>query len=254
MSKTTKARRDEILKMILSENEVKVKNLSIEFDVSMETIRKDLNYLEEMGMVVKTHGGAKGISEYFQLPIDVKLQENSEEKKRIARKAIDFIDDNSVVFLDAGSTTIQLAKLLRVKQGLTIVTNSLVVANIALESNHKVICTGGVGQKRGKCLIGHFATTVIDSIHVDTAITGTDGFKGVDGPTTFSLEEVEIRRHVLAKADKKVLISDASKFSKTSTYQFAKFSEYDYFVTNESEDLDVDVLKDVKHVIIVRGE
>ncbi len=254
MSKTTKVRRDEIIKMVLSENEVKVKQLADDFHVSMETIRKDLNHLEEMGMLVKTHGGARGVSEYFQLPVDVKLQENVEEKKRIARKAMDLIDDNTVIFLDAGSTTIQVAKLLRIKQGLTIITNSLVVANIALESNHKVICTGGVAQKRGKCLIGQFATNVLDLIHIDTAITGSDGFQNMSGPTTFSLEEVEIRRHVLTQADRKVLICDASKFSKTSTYQFAKFSEYDYFITNESPLLDVEVVKEVEHVIVVKGE
>lgn len=253
MSKTTNARRDEISKMVLSEAEVKVKELSKTFRVSMETIRKDLNYLDEIGMVVKTHGGAKVINDYYQLPVDVKLQEHVSAKRFIARRALDLIDDNSVVFLDAGSTTIQLAKLLKIKHGLTIVTNSLVVADIALESNQNVICTGGVAQKRGKCLVGYYAISVLDSIHIDTLITGTDGFMGMDGPTTFSLEEVEIRRHALKNADRKVLICDASKFSRTSTYQFAKFEEYDYFITNESEQVDKNVLNRVKHAIMVKG-
>lgn len=253
MSKTTNARRDEITKMVLSEAEVKVKDLADAFNVSMETIRKDLNYLDAVGMVEKTHGGAKVINDYYQLPVNVKLQENVEVKRCIARKALDLIDDNSVVFLDAGSTTIQLAKLLKIKKGLTIVTNSIVVADIALESNQNVICTGGLAQKRGKCLVGHYATNVIDSIHFDTMITGSDGFKGMQGPSTFSLEEADIRRHVIKNADKKVLICDASKFSRTSTYQFAVFEEYDYFVTNESDELNQEILNKVKHVIKVKG-
>lgn len=254
MSKTTNARRDEICKMVLSESEVKVKELSKLFKVSMETIRKDLNYLDEIGMVVKSHGGAKVINDYYQLPVDVKLQENVHAKRYIARRALDLIDDNSVVFLDAGSTTIQLAKLLKIKHGLTVVTNSLVVADIALESNQNVICTGGVAQKRGKCLVGYYAISVLDSIHIDTLITGTDGFLGMGGPTTFSLEEVEIRRHALQNADRKVLICDASKFSRTSTYQFAKFEEYDYFITNASEEVNEVVLNRVKNAIIVKGD
>lgn len=254
MSKTTNARRDEISKMVLSDTEVKVKDLAKTFQVSMETIRKDLNYLDEIGMVSKTHGGAKVINDYYQLPVDVKLQEHVVAKRFIARRALDLIEDNSVVFLDAGSTTIQLAKLLKIKHGLTVVTNSLVVADIALQSNQNVICTGGVAQKRGKCLVGYYAISVIDSIHIDTLITGTDGFLGMSGPTTFSLEEVEIRRHALKNSDKKVLICDASKFTRTSTYQFAKFEEYDYFITNESPHIDSAILQKVKHAIVVKGE
>lgn len=254
MSKTTINRRNEITKLILSESTVRVKQLSNMFQVSMETIRKDLDYLDSTGVLQKTHGGASLINDYYQLPVDVKLQENVNAKRFIARRTLDLIDDNSVVFLDAGSTTIQLAKLLKIKHGLTIVTNSLIVADIALQSNQNVICTGGVAQKRGKCLVGGYAVSLIDTIHIDTIVTGSDGFKGMNGPTTFSLEEVEIRKHALGNADRKILICDASKFSKTSTYQFAKFEDYDYIITNESEQIDENILKRCKHAIIVKGE
>lgn len=254
MSKTTKARRDEISKMVISESEVKVKELARKFNVSMETIRKDLNYLDSMKLVSKTHGGAKAINDYFWLPVDVKLQENVDVKRMISRKALDLIEDNSVIFLDAGSTLIQLAKMLKIKQGLTVVTNSIVVADIVLEGGHKVICLGGVAQKRGKCMVGMFANMMLDSIHINTMITGSDGFKGMSGPTTFSLEEVDIRKHAIKNSDKKVLVCDASKFSKTSTYQYAKFEEYDYFVTNESDALDFNILNKVRHVMVVKEE
>ena len=98
MSKTTKDRRDEITKMVLSETEVKVSDLAKAFQVSMETIRKDLNYLDEIGMVVKTHGGAKVIHDYYQLPVDVKLQENVIAKRLIARRALDLIEDQRGIF------------------------------------------------------------------------------------------------------------------------------------------------------------
>ena len=254
MSKNTKLRRDEITKMVLGEGEIKVKDLANHFRVSMETIRKDLNYLDECGMLSKTHGGAKAINDYYWLPVDVKLQDHVEEKRCVARKALDLIEDNSVIFLDAGSTTIQLAKLLRVKKGITVVTNSIAVADIILESNNQVICTGGIAQKRGKALVGYFATNVIDSIHFDAMICGTGGFMGMKGPTTFSLEEVEIRRHVLKNTDLKILITDASKFTKTSTYQFARFDEFDYMIINESDKVDTDAIKGVKNIIIVKGD
>lgn len=254
MSKNTKIRRDEITKMILGEGEVKVKDLARQFNVSMETIRKDLNYLDECGMVAKTHGGAKAINDYYWLPVDVKMQENVEEKRCVARKALDLIDDNSVIFLDGGSTTIQLAKLLRVKKGITVVTNSLAVADIVLESNNQVICTGGTTQKRGKAMVGYYAVKVVESIHFDAMITGTDGFLGMSGPTTFSLEEVDLRRHVIQNCSCKILISDASKFTKTSTYQYANFNEYDYFVTNESDKVNPKAVQGDKNLIVVKGD
>lgn len=254
MSKSTINRRNEIAKLILSESQVRVRALSEMFHVSMETIRKDLDYLDTSGMVRKTHGGAMCINDYYQLPVDVKLQEHVVEKRLIARRTLDLIEDNSVIFLDAGSTTIQLAKMLNIKHGLTVVTNSIIVADIALERNHNVICTGGVAQKRGKCLVGCYATAVLDSIHFDTIVTGSDGFKGMNGPTTFSLEEVEIRKHALRNANQKILVCDASKFSKTSTYQFATFEDYDYLITNESEQINQDIVKRFKHVLIVKGE
>ena len=254
MSKNTKIRRDEITKMVLGEGEIKVKDLANHFKVSMETIRKDLNYLDECGMVSKTHGGAKAINDYYWLPVDVKLQDHVDEKRCVARKALDLIEDNSVIFLDGGSTTIQLAKLLRVKKGVTVVTNSITVADIVLESSNQVICTGGNAQKRGKALVGYFATNVIDSIHFDAMVCGTDGFYGMQGPTTFSLEEVEIRRHAMKNSDRKIVITDASKFIKTSTYQFGKFEEFDYMITNESDKVDVNAIRGVKNIIVVKQD
>lgn len=254
MSKNTKIRRDEISKLVLGEGEIKVKDLAKRFNVSMETIRKDLNYLHECGVITKTHGGAKAINDYYWLPVDIKMQERVDEKRYIARRALDLIDDNSVIFLDGGSTTIQLAKMLRLKKGLTVVTNSIAVADIILESNNQVICTGGITQKRGKAMVGYYAVKVIDSIHFDAMVTGTDGFMGMQGPTTFSLEEVDVRRHVIKNTTTKILICDATKFTKTSTYQYARFDEYDYLITSESESVNKEMVKGIKNLIVVKGE
>lgn len=254
MSQKTKIRREEISKMVLSEGKIKVKDLANYLKVSTETIRKDLHYLDMMGIITKSHGGASVLNDYYQLPLDVKLQENLDAKKQIARKALDFIEDNSLIYLDPGSTSIQVAKLLRVKKNLTVLTNSITIANIVADSDHEIIVCGGLLQKRGKALVGIYAIDVINSIHIDTAIVGSDGFKGMSGPTTFSLEEAEIRKHIMRNSDVRMIICDASKFDKTSTYLFGKFQDYDYFITNETR---IDKLKQidgVKKIISVRSE
>lgn len=254
MSQKTKIRREEISKMVLSEGKIKVKDLASYLNVSTETIRKDLHYLDMMGIVTKSHGGASVLNDYYQLPIDVKLQENLDAKKQIARKALDFIEDNSLIYLDPGSTSIQVAKLLRVKKNLTILTNSITIANIVSGSDHEVIVCGGLLQKRGKALVGIYAIDVINTIHIDLAIVGSDGFKGMSGPTTFSLEEAEIRKHIMRNSDVRMIICDASKFDKTSTYLFGKFQDYDYFITDETR---IDKLKQIdgiKKIVSVRSE
>lgn len=253
MSQKTKKRRDEISKIVISEGKVKVKDLAHQFQVSSETIRKDLHFLDRMGVISKSHGGATVINDYFQLPLDVKLQENLEAKKHIARATLDLIEDGSMIYLDAGSTSIQVAKLLRVKRNLTVVTNSIQVANIVSDSEHNVIVCGGLLQKRGKALIGGYAVDVLKTIHIDVAITGSDGFKNMDGFTTFSLEEIAVRRQVHKSSDVNVIVCDASKFDKTSTYIYGKFSEYDYFVTDEQDSIRLKQVSGVRKIISVRS-
>ncbi len=254
MAKKTKIRRDEISKLVLSEGEVKVKELADTFQVSPETIRKDLEYLDRLGIIHKGHGVASVINEYYQLPLDVKLQENLDAKRQIARAALDLIEDNTIVYLDPGSTCIQIAKLLAVKQNLTILTNSITIANIAAEGNHDVIVCGGMLQKRGKALVGIYASDVIDTIKIDAAFMGSDGFKGCDGFTTFSLEEAEVRKHVCHNSRKNIIVCDASKFDKTSTYIYGKFADYDYLVTDESDPQKLQQVASVKKIITVRSE
>lgn len=251
MSKNTELRRDEISKMIIAQGEVKTHELMVMFDVSNETIRKDLNYLDKMGIATKTHGGAKVVNEYYHLPVDVKLQENLNAKKIIARKAIDYVNEGDMVYLDPGSTCIQIARFLRIKKNITVVTNSINIASIVSESDNEVIMIGGNVQKRDKSCVGYFVKEVVNSIKIDIAFFGSDGFKGFNGPTTFSLSEAGVRDLVSKRSTKKILVCDKSKFDKSSTFLFGKFKDYDYIITDETDDDKLKMVKDVRHIIKV---
>ena len=126
----------------------------------------------------------------------------------------------------------QLAKLLRLKKNITVLTNSLPIGDIICDSGLELIMAGGKLQKKGRAFIGYYTTNVIDSIRIDIAFLGCDGFQDMDGPMTFSMEHAEINRHILRQSRKSILLCDSSKFTKTSTYQFAKFSDYDVMITN----------------------
>ena len=231
---------------------VRVGELARQLDVTTETIRKDLKVLEERGVLTKKHGSAVVRNAYYQLPFDVKLQEHTLEKQLIARKALEFIEDDAIVYMDPGSTCLQLAKLLRLKKNITVLTNSLPIADIICDSGLDLIMTGGKLQKKGRALVGYYATNVIDTVRIDIAFMGCDGFMDMDGPMTFSMEHAEVNRHILAHSRKNILLCDSSKFTKTATYQFAKFSDYDVMITNELQEGQQDCVSEVKQLIMVK--
>ena len=252
MSKASEARRNALYQRVLGEGRVRVGELARQLDVTTETIRKDLKVLEERGVLTKKHGSAVVRNAYYQLPFDVKLQEHTLEKQLIARKALEFIEDDAIVYMDPGSTCLQLAKLLRLKKNITVLTNSLPIADIICDSGLDLIMTGGKLQKKGRALVGYYATNVIDTVRIDIAFMGCDGFMDMDGPMTFSMEHAEVNRHILAHSRKNIPLCDSSKFTKTATYQFAKFSDYDVMITNELQEGQQDCVSEVKQLIMVK--
>ncbi|MBB5182382.1 DeoR/GlpR family DNA-binding transcription regulator [Catenisphaera adipataccumulans] len=252
MSKKTQTRQDEIYQQLLTQGEVRVNELAAHFSVSMETIRKDLSRMEQEGLLVKTHGGAM-TAELKEASVDRKQMEHAEWKKAIARAALPLIQDHTVIFLGPGSTTLALAKLLPLKKDLIIATNSLPIAQLVTDMRHELIFTGGKILKRGKAATGAFTNTYIDSIHIDTAFMGCDGFRNRAGPTTFAYEEMEVKQHVLRQASKKVLLCDASKFQKVGIYTFASFAMFDVLITNVITLAQKQRIKDVPRIIQAGG-
>lgn len=250
MSKATDIRQNEIYQVILEKGKAHVSELAKTFNVTTETIRKDLDRLDYLGLIIKKHGYAHILNDYNQLPLDIKITENSLAKQEIAKKALDYINDNSFIFLDPGSTTLALAKYLPLKKGLTIITNSLAIAQVVSDMKHDLIFAGGKLQKKGKSMIGVFTANNIDCIQIDTAFMGCDGFLDTDGPTTFSFEEVLVKQHVIKKSHKKILLCDHSKFKKTGTYTFADFKDYDVLITNPISKAEEKLVNDVKEIII----
>ena len=233
MSKASEARRNALYQRVLGEGRVRVGELARQLDVTTETIRKDLKVLEERGVLTKKHGSAVVRNAYYQLPFDVKLQEHTLEKQLIARKALEFIEDDAIVYMDPGSTCLRLAKLLRLKKNITVL-------------------TGGKLQKKGRAFVGYYATNVIDTVRIDIAFMGCDGFMDMDGPMTFSMEHAEVNRHILEHSRKNILLCDSSKFTKTATYQFAKFSDYDVMITNELQEGQQECVSEVGQLIMVK--
>ncbi|BCZ48138.1 DeoR family transcriptional regulator [Clostridium gelidum] len=223
-------RRTKLAKFIMLNGSISVKELAKEFNVSTETIRKDLISLEKDNIINKGHCATIS-SNYLEKYFDDKLLKNIDKKFNIARKAVEMIPEKGVVILDSGTTVLQIAKLLKFKSNLVIVTNSLVVAQALENSNNQLIVTGGELRKKSMSFVGYLATKAIKSIHADIAFMGCDGFH-VDGPCTRSYRELEVKQRILENSKEVVLVTDSSKFSMDGLYGFATFDQINNLITD----------------------
>jgi len=225
-------RRKGMANRIIQDGKATVKELSEIFGVSTETIRKDLAYLQQKGLLIKGHGEALLSGPYSEQPISVKINEKTAQKKQIAKAALSYIPEKCRLFIDPGSTALELARLLWQKEELTIFTTSIAAASILLPSHHEIFLLGGKVQRSSESMIGSFAVDQLSSLHFDLAIKGTDGFKNQKGPTTFSYEESLVKKEIIKRSKRLILLFDDSKFEVTGTYTFGKFDDFSVMITN----------------------
>lgn len=238
MSKKNDIRRNEITKIILSKEKVRVEELVETLKVSAETIRSDLTFLENKGLLYRTHGGATLRSKEVTSPMSIRMQENTEEKKGIAYEAIHFIKDDSMIFIDSSSTALYLGRLLRLKKNLTIVTNSIELIPLIAQSNHQIIILGGEYNKTEKGISDMYAMQMLENFNFDTVILGMDGCLDCDGPASAYLNFAMLSKAILKRCKHAILLTDATKFDKRVAFKYANFSQFDVLITDFLKDED----------------
>lgn len=231
-----KKRQDEIRTLLGAHEHLRNTEIAKILHVTPETIRKDLDDLEAQQLIIREHGYARLNKASFEAPLELRQQENKGLKERVASRAMQDIQDGQTVFLDAGSTVLEGLDLLRSKRDLTIVVNSIPVAQEALKQNFNVLFLGGVLQKNGQRTEGFFTSNMIDRIHIDYAILGTSGVRSARGFGVYSEAEIESRRRILNNSDHVTVVMDVSKFDIPAAFQFCTFSEVDRLITNPLTD------------------
>ena len=217
-------RRNAILEKLQAERRVVVSELSILYDVSEETIRRDLEKLENEGYVIKSYGGAVlNENANLDLPFNIRKNKNVVGKQKIADIISQTIHDGDFLFMDASSTAVAIAKNIKGKKGLTIITNSLEIAIELLDVPEcKVISTGGEIVSAAFGLVGHVTDKTIRSYYVDRAIISSKGFDLEKGFTDSDERHANNKRSMLESARVKILAIDSSKFDRVS---FAKIGD-----------------------------
>ena len=159
-----KERQNEIIEYINSTGSAKIGELAEKFDVTKETIRRDLTHLQEIGAIERSHGGATLVSSLIPVPIEARTDENRNLKLALCEKALELIPEKAVIYLDAGSTMQCMAQLLSQKTGYTIVTNSINTTYFLNNGNNVTILTGGQLNPNNMSTEGFQTTNLINSI------------------------------------------------------------------------------------------
>jgi DeoR/GlpR family transcriptional regulator of sugar metabolism len=233
--KYNQLQRKKHLTSLVSENRpLVVKELARLFNVSEMTVHRDLNQLQEQGRIERTHGGAVPSERMsFEFDFTSRRRTDKKYKKVIARRALDFIRPGDKLILDTGTTTLELAYLLRDYEGLTVITPSLAVASVLQFSKGVMtVLLGGIIRQGSPDLTGAVTESVLDMFMVDIAFQGADGI-GLNGELFNSdIRIARVDKKMRKRAEKTIILSDSSKIGKVDFASNGSLSEVDALITD----------------------
>jgi len=229
-----------ILDRVRTEGAVRVSDLAHDLGVSDMTVRRDLDILHERGLVEKVHGGATALTEspLFEPGFVAKAGLQQREKEAIAEAAARLVAPGTAVAVSAGTTTHALARRLADIQGLTVITNSVRVADVLYrtgQGQQTVVLTGGL-RTPSEALVGPFAVAALRSVHVDLVFMGIHGMTVEAGFTTPNLQEAETDRALIDSGRQLVVLADHTKWGVIGISSIARLDEADVLVTDDGID------------------
>jgi DeoR family transcriptional regulator, aga operon transcriptional repressor len=228
-------RLDTILTRLSEDGSVAVTGLAQDLGVSMATIRRDLELLESQRLLSRTHGGAVSHGVLYELPLRYRSGRHEAEKHRIAEAAVGRLDDARVVGLTGGTTTTEVARRLAGRE-LTVVTNALnIAAELAVRPNLKLVVTGGVARPESYELVGPLADATLGDLNIDVVFVGVDGASRA-GMTTHHEVEAHTDRRMIERAERAVVVCDASKIGRSALAVICHPRDVDELITDGAAD------------------
>jgi DeoR family transcriptional regulator of aga operon len=211
-------RRREVLGILQRDGRVLVKDLARHFRTSQITIRKDLEFLDGQGVIQRTHGGALPLQSgtLFDPTLREKEKLHRKQKMQIAQAAARLVEEGQSVVLDSGTTTTAIARELKEKAKLTVITNAINIAAELAGTHIDLILTGGMLRKNSFSLVGPLAERVLCQLSADILFLGVDGFDTKAGLFTPNLLESEVNRAMVEISRRTIAVCDSSKFGRRS--------------------------------------
>jgi len=230
----TLPRHTDILEIIRRVGRVNVDDLAEQFNVSPQTIRKDLNDLKDQGLVHRIHGGAVLSSGVKNFEYQARSQLAEDEKRAIGIKAAELIPDNCTLLINIGTTTEQVAAAMRGKQDMMAITNNINVVNIlSAMPEFEVIVAGGIVRASDGGVVGEAAVDFIRQFKVDYAVIGASAIDPDGSILDYDYREVKVAQAIIENARHTILVADSMKYERAAPVRIGHISQIDSFVTDK---------------------
>ncbi|MHA6261197.1 DeoR/GlpR family DNA-binding transcription regulator [Sporosarcina sp. CAU 1771] len=228
-------RRKRIIQMLELNGKVEIIQLSEVLGVTPMTIRRDFDALEKQKKLIRTHGAAiTPQSLIVEQTFESKAGQAVEEKKAIAREAVTFVRDGMTILLDSGTTTLQVAKLLKSREKLTVITNDIKIAAELMDSKLEIILLGGKLQNGVGSLYGSLTSETLRSLHVDLFFLGAPALHSSLGITATTIEKASLKKDMCNTAEQIILLADATKFHQKSFSRVCGLDDITTIITDDS--------------------
>jgi DeoR family glycerol-3-phosphate regulon repressor len=226
-------RQHEIIEIARHSGKVTVDELVARFDVTPQTIRKDLNDLCDQRLLTRTHGGALLSSGVVNVAYESRRQLAAGEKRRIGVRAAALVPNDASLFVNIGTTTEEVARALLQHEGLLVITNNIHVATILMpHPKIDVIVAGGMVRRTDGGIVGEAAVDLIGQFKVDYAVIGVSAIDDDGALLDFDYREVRAAQKIIANARTVILVSDSMKFTRSAPVRIGHISQVDFFVTD----------------------
>lgn len=247
-------RQAQIVELAKSSGRIFVEGLAEHFEVTPQTIRRDLNELCDSGKLVRIHGGALYPATNENVQYEKRRLIAADSKQAIGLTAAALIPDNASLFINIGTTTEAVAKALLHHRNLLVVTNNINVANILRASpSNEVVLSGGVVRPSDGALVGDAAVDFFTRFKVDFAIIGSSAIDTDGSLLDYDMREVRVAQAIIANARSIILVADSTKFQRRAPMRIAHVSQVDTFVTDRCEDPDFRALLETNKVRLIES-
>ena len=240
-------RQQEIIYKVNELNQVSVNDLAEQFNVSVVTIRHDLNLLEQNGYLKREHGYAVAVDSDN---LDARMKIKFPLKQKIAEYAASLVNNDEHIFIEGGSTNALLARHLAYTRRITLITSSYYIAQLLKNTDLKVIVIGGEYQKKSESVVGELACLAIKHLHFDKAFIGIDGFLPSTGFSGRNNMRTELVNTILTKPSENIIITDSSKFGQKQSYQLSPIESIHRVITDQAIRVEDEQYLTAKKIIV----
>jgi DeoR family transcriptional regulator of aga operon len=222
-----------MVSVIVEKGRLDVATLAEQFSVSGATIRRDLELLEKQRLVSRTRGGATTHASFNDLPLSYKTAQDTGEKRRIVRRALEFLEGARVIGTTGGTTVTEFARLLMDRDGLTIVTNAMNLAtHLVANPRLRVFVAGGEVRSSSQESVGPSAEKFMSEYNIDVAFIGVDGVDADAGCTNYDPVGARVNSVLRERSRTSVVLADATKIGRIALAQVCRMSDVDVLITD----------------------